>query len=470
MNVLLINPPKYNDKNYIREGRCMQPTSSWGSFWMPLSIAYTAALLRKNGHKVKIIDCQAENHNKFYLINIVELFQPTLIIINTGFPSIKGDIHTISFLKQSLPNVSTVAIGMYPTLIREKMLEKFIDIDYAVIGEPEWVVTNLARSIESKKKLRTVNGLIYRNGSSEIIFNDPQNFIENDINELPFPARDLLDNGAYRQVYSNKRFTHINIARGCPYKCTFCNAPAYYGNGFRKRNIESIILEIKECIDKFAIKTFIFWAEECTLDILFMSQLAEAIIENGISITWYARARVDNVNIDLLRKMKHAGCKGIGLGIESISDEIHDKTHKGITYNQIVEAINIAKKAEIKTTGHFVFGLPGDTETSAIESIRFARKSGLDLAQFYCAVPYPGTKYGDLAKENGWIESFDYSRYHLAESITKNESLSTEKIMKLRKKAYRLFYLRPRYLWNAIVIACKHKSLYPLFNFFRWVY
>ena len=446
----------------------MQLASSWGSLWMPLSLSYTAALLRQGGHIVKIIDCQAEDIDAIGMLKIVKLFNPSLAIFNTGFPSIKGDMFNASILKKSFPEIKTLAIGMYPTLLREKMFVEFRDLDFAIVGEPEWVTSKLAMALESHINLRNIYGLIFRE-NTEIIVNAPQNFRDNDMNELPFPARDLLNNEAYRQVYSNDKFTHINIARGCTYKCTFCNAPAYYGNQFRKRNIESIISEIEECVNKFGIKIFLFWAEEYTLENDFAEGLADAIINKDIHVTWYARARVDNISIKLLRKMKKAGCKGISLGIESINEEVHRRIYKGIKYEQIVTAINIAREAGIKTTGHFVFGLPGDTKDSALKTIQFAQKSGLDLAQFYCAVPYPGTKFGILAEENGWIQSIDYSRYHLSESISRNESLSSDQIRALRRKAYRRFYMKPQYFINALIIAWKHKSFNPVIEFLNWV-
>jgi radical SAM superfamily enzyme YgiQ (UPF0313 family) len=219
----------------------------------------------------------------------------------------------------------------------------------------------------------------------------------------------------------------------------------------------------------FDITTFLFWAEEYTLESEFAAQLADAIIGRGLQVSWYARARVDNVSKNLLQKMRRAGCKGISLGIESINEEVHRRVHKGIRFEQIVRAIGMAREAGIETTGHFVFGLPGDTEASGLETIRFAKESGLDLAQFYCAVPYPGTMFGTLAEENGWIQSIDYSRYHLSESISSNESLSSDQIQKLRKKAYRQFYLKPRYVINAITICWKHRSLVPVLDFLSWV-
>lgn len=467
MSVILINPPAHNNQTYIREGRCMQATSSWGSLWMPISLAYTAAYLRKYQIPVRLIDCQADNLNLDKLLDEVGTFNPKVVVINTGFPSIKGDILTLSTIKNSYPEISTVALGMYPTLLKSKMLEEYSEVDYGIVGEPEWVAKNLVTALENNLPLNSIRGLVYRN-NGRISVNESQVFEQNDINDLPFPARDLLNNGAYRHVARKELFTHINIARGCIYKCTFCNAPKYYGANFRKRDIESIISEISHCVNDFGIKMFVFWSEEYTLDSDFAENLADALIQSSLKITWFARARVDNVNIQVLTKMKASGCAGISLGIESSDANIHKLTKKGISIPQISKAINLCKEVGIKTTGHFVFGLPGDTYESASNTIRFAKTCGIDYAQFYCAVPYPGTKFGEEAAKKGWVTIHDYSKFQLAESVTANSTLNPDEIMHLRHKAYKEFYSQPRFWWESAVLSFRHRSITHLFDFSRW--
>lgn len=467
LKVTLLNPPAYNGKKYIREGRCMQPTASWGSLWMPLSLAYTASFLKKNGHDVELIDCQAENLNYKGLLERIARFSPSLVVVSTGFPSIKGDMQTAREIKRFEQNIKIVAFGMYPTLIRRRTLEEFTYVDFAVMGEPEWVVCNLVNSLENDQPLNQNKGLIFRDGAN-IIVNPIQDFRQNDLNDLPFPLRERRNNESYRLAGSNEKFTHINIARGCSYKCTFCNASNYNGNLFRKRSIESIIEEIEECITHYGIKSFVFWFEEYPQARELAGGISDAIIEKGFQINWFARSRVDNLSYELLLKMKESGCKGISLGIESSNQQVLDRVQKGITVKQIRNAIEMAKEVGISTTGHFIFGLPGETRESAEETIKFAKICGLDFAQFYCAVPYPNTVFGDFAKAKGWIHSEDLSKYHLSESVSRNEFLSSEEIVNLRRIAYRSFYLRPKYLWKAAKLSIINKSIGHVLNFRKW--
>lgn len=467
MKIILVSPPQHQGQNFIREGRCMQATSSWGSLWMPLSLASIAAFLRETGNQVKLIDCQASEMSRAELIDAIREFNPSLAVVNTGFPSIRGDLKTVIVIKEHTPNIKTIAIGMYPTLLKGETLKECKSLDFAVIGEPEWVVSNLANAIENDSPLEAIQGLVFRD-TEQIIKNSPQCFDENSIEELPFPARDLLNNDAYRHVADDKKFTHINIARGCPHSCSFCAAHYYYGRKFRKRSAGSIIAELKECVSKYGIKKFIFWSESFTLEREYGIQISDTIIENNLKITWYTRSRVDTLDIELLKKMKKAGCKGISIGIESPNNDILRTCKKHITVEQINNAIYMAKQVGVHVTGHFVFGLPGDDNESALESIRFARNSNLDFAQFYCAVPYPQTELWETATKNNWIESFDYSKYHLADSVMRNEKLSSKEIIRLRNRAFNTFYNRPRMLKNAALLAIKNKSFSPHLGFLEW--
>lgn len=467
LKILIINPPTFARQNYIREGRCMQATSSWGSLWMPLSLASTAAILRENNNSVQLIDCQAENMNTSQLLSAVNEFKPSVLVVNTGFPSIVGDMQTAAAIKKRFQNIKIVAIGMYPTLLKKKMLEQYQSIDYAVVGEPEWIVNDLVDATENDKPLSSLKGLVFRD-SLEIIENSPQCFDDNQIEDLPFPTRDLLKNDAYRHVSDNEKFTHVNIARGCPHNCTYCAAHHYYGKKIRKRSINSIIKELNECITKYQIRKFVFWSESFTLERDFGIQICDKIIQNNLEIAWYTRSRVDNLDLELLEKMKNAGCKGISIGIESPNNEILSACKKNITVDQINNAIQMANQVGIHITGHFVFGLPGDDYESAMETIKFACQSKLDFAQFYCAVPYPQTDLWKTAVKNNWIESCDYSRYHLADSVMRNESLSCKDIKNLRKKAFKSFYRKPDTITNAIKLVIKNKSVTPHIGFMKW--
>jgi len=480
MKILIINPPAYNKKDYIREGRCMQTKSSWAALWMPLSLAYTAAFLRQDGYNILLIDCIAEKINNKDLLELAEKFSPELIIVNTAFPSIKGDMETVSLIKNSFPSPSQIfsknlggrakiaIIGLYPTLLEKRSLKEFNQADFAVVGEPEWVVKNLSQALENDNPLEKINGLVYRR-DGEIKINLPQDLSKNDINQLPFPARDLLNNGAYCLPTNGEKFTLLSVGRGCPYNCSFCVANLYYGKKFRKREVDSIVNEIEECLNKYRIKNFLFWGESFSIDSVYGEKICDEIIKRNLKITWATASRVDTLNKQLLEKMKKAGCHLLSLGIESFNQKIIDLTHKNISLEQIEKAIALVKKAGINSMGHFIFGLPGETKKTAKKTIKWACQSSLNYAQFYCVVPYPKTELGRIAKENNWIKMNNFSQFDLTKSVMRNENLTAKEIKKLRDKAYFKFYFRPKMFFQTIKEVNSLKSFLSALNFLKWI-
>jgi radical SAM superfamily enzyme YgiQ (UPF0313 family) len=434
---------------------------------MPLTLSYIASLLKKNGHEVELIDGMAEKISLEKVVLETRKFKPSLIILNTAFPSITYDLTTASFIKRQIHQTKIAVIGMFPTLLKEKVLKEHDYIDFAIFGEPEWVVKGLAQSLENGKQFDEIDGLIFRK-RDKIIINEQQKFIKNKLEELPLPARDILKNEAYTHVSDNKNFTLLSINRGCPYSCSFCTAHHYYGKTVRKRSVKAIISEIHECVNKYNIKKFLFWGESFTLDNDYAMQICNEIIKYDLNIEWYTRSRVDTVNYDLLYKMKQAGCKGISYGIESINQKVLDRCNKGIEVSQIIHAIDMSKKAGLNVVGHFIFGLPGDNKESANETIRFAKTSGLDYAQFYGAVPYPQTELWELASKNNWVESADYSDFHLANTPMRNEYLNSKEIKQLRQNAIRSFYNKPKMYLKSLSLIIKRKSFSPVIGFFKW--
>ncbi len=468
MKVLLVNPPAYQNKDYIREGRCMQTKSSWAALWMPLSLSYMAALLRRAGHDVMLKDCIAEKLDHKAINSICSAYKPGLIFINTAFPSIKGDMESGRELKEASPGSKLAVFGLYPSLYEKKFMEEFPFADFAVMGEPEWVSEKLANALEKSGDLSQIDGLIWKKGD-EVSVNRQQDLSKNDPDYLPFPARDLLDNNAYILPVNLSRFTLLSVGRGCPYSCIYCVANIYYGKKFRKRSVMSVVDEIEECINVHGIKSFLFWGESFTLDPRYGEEICDEIIKRGLKIEWSTASRVDSLNPRLLEKMKRSGCMMLSLGIETLNQEVLDAAKKGARVEKAKEAVDMVKKAGIRSMGHFIFGLPKDDKKSAMKSIDFACNSGVDYAQFYCAIPYPKTELGAMAVEKGWVKAKDNSELDLTKSVMDNDFLSSDEIKKLRDRAYRRFYFRPKMVFQALSEINGVKALLSVLNFIGWI-
>ena len=149
--------------------------------------------------------------------------------------------------------------------------------------------------------------------------------------------------------------------------------------------------------------------------------------------------------------MKKAGCYELGFGIESGSQRVLNHIKKDITLDKVRKGIKIAKDAKLDVRGFFIIGHLTETREEVMETIRFANNCGLDIAQYMISTPYPGTElweqakqmYGDKFNEK---EMFNLTFFSPERVPFVSDKLTQKEVFALYKKAYRSFYLRPKYM------------------------
>jgi anaerobic magnesium-protoporphyrin IX monomethyl ester cyclase len=468
MNTYLLNPTLREQSRYIREGRCMQKAASWATAWPPVTLAALGALARRKG-AARLLDGNVEDVTFADLLRDVEAHKTDLVVINTGFPSIDSDMAVAERLKQALPEVKVAAFGVYFSLLEKEAMANHPFLDFAMVGEPEVTFAELLEALcDGAGTFEHIDGLAYRD-SGGIHLTAPRALIQ-DLDGLPYPDRDLLRNDSYRLPHNNAPYTLINSARGCPYRCTYCIVGPYFGNRVRRHSLDYILREMETCVDRYGIREFLFWEEVFTLDREYVMGLCREIRARGLSIKWAATTRVTSVEEEMLAAMKDAGCYLLGLGIESSSQKVLDLARKKQTLADTTRAVALCKKAGIKTMGHCIFGLPGETRETADRTIDYMVRLGLDYMQSYCAVPYPKTELGELARSKGWIRGVRWSQYDFGgDSIMDTDTLTRQEVSAFRRKAFRRFYLRPRYLVKNLLGTFSLRRLLRLSAFGGWM-
>ena len=180
-----------------------------------------------------------------------------------------------------------------------------------------------------------------------------------------------------------------------------------------------------------------------TLDNNRLSEICREIIKENLNIRWMCNSRVDSVTPGLLEEMKEAGCWLLSFGIESASQEILKKCKKEIALQQSRRAVEMARDVGIKTIGHFIFGLPGETKKTIERTIDFSLNLGLDFAEYYIATPFPGSKLFDI---NCAGAGTDWSKFEYSHAIFRRD------LEKERKRAYFKFYFRIKTMINMVNI------------------
>lgn len=175
---------------------------------------------------------------------------------------------------------------------------------------------------------------------------------------------------------------------------------------------------------------------------------------------------MDSVDYEMLKKFKDAGCWMISYGIESGDQEVLDSIKKGTTVEQAERAVNLTKKAGLSVIAHCIFGGPKETKKTIQKTIKFVKRIGVDFAQFYCTVPFPGSKLYEQAKEHNWINTNNWENFEQNYSILNTKNITAKKIMFFRRRAYLHFYFHPKRIYN---ILKKLKSKRAFLNFIRMV-
>ena len=433
--ILLIYPPS---PVLNREDRCQQPTTELIVIppLPPTDLMYLAAVAEKEGLEAFIRDYSQKGDFTADLRKI----QPDYVAANVATPTLENDLTVFKTVKEICPDCVTIAKGAAFLNRANDIMANHKNLDIVIIGEAEETL----REIVSGKSNHLISGIYYRE-DFHIKFTGKREFIEK-LDKLPFPARHLIDNKKYRRPDNNEVQAVIKVARGCPYHCFFCLATPVAGSRVRKRSPENILAEIKECVEKYNIRNFIFWSDIFNLDKEWVRDLCNKIIESGLEITWSANTRADTADLETAELMYEAGCSLVSIGVESGSQYILDKIGKKITPDDVRKTVKIFKQAHIKIYNYFVIGLPWDDEETIEDTIDFACELDSDFVSFYTAVPLPGTRFYNYASENGLFDektSFENAYFYPA---VDTHCLSKERVFELHKKAVRTFYLRPKYI------------------------
>jgi radical SAM superfamily enzyme YgiQ (UPF0313 family) len=410
----------------------------------PLGLLYIASLLKNDGHRVWVIDSIFSSTKD--LIKFVYEKEPALLGITVMSFSWEKAKAFLFKIKQHFPGLLTIVGGPFPTAWQERCLQECPSVDFVCIGEGEYVMQQLCSCLEGKRDLNKIKGLVWRNKSGRIINNGYAAPIEN-LDELPFPARELIDIRKYiPSIGYYKRLPNAAIvgSRGCSYNCLFCHTQTM-GSRTRYRGPINVMDEIKELINKYKVKDILFWDNNLTENKERIHLLCQEILRARIKIAWSGNTRADTVDAEILRMMKKSGCRRLLLGVESGVQKNLDVLRKKETLSQIKNTVRLCKSIGIEIFATFIFGIPGETYDEALRTIKFACRLNPEYAKFFTLGCHPGTDLYKNLKQYGTIWSFKDAQSHNNAGFVPF-TMEREELKELLDLAYRRFYLRRRYI------------------------
>ena len=421
-------------------------------FLPPLGLMYIASYASKHTkNEITILDCPLEKTSYDNLNDKIRQINPDLVGITAMTFTLIDVIKVAKKIKSINPNIKIILGGPHVNIYPEETMANE-EIDYIVLGEGEQPFVDLLENIGNTEKLKSVGGLVFRDGTN--IINTGRRAFIADLDQLPFPARELTKYQQYFSIIAQKNpTTTMFTSRGCPYNCLFCDRP-HLGKMFRARSADNVIAELEE-IKKLGIKEVFIYDDTFTIDRQRVIDICHKIIEKKIDINWDIRARVNTVDEELLMLMKKAGCERIHYGVEAGTEKILKVLRKGITIPMVKEAFRLTKKAGIEAAGYFMIGSPTETITDIRETIKLAKELFPDYVHFTVLTPFPATDlyYKGLSER---IIKTDYWR-----DFSKNpkpgfkppcweENFTRDELFKLLITTYQSYYLNPKYILKRI--------------------
>jgi len=420
----------------------------------PIYHAYAAAVLENAGIDVKVIDAVDREMSITNFVESVAKFKPDYVFLEISYPSYQVDKKTIRELKNKT-DVKIAVFGPDATARKDFLLGDCKEIDFVVFGEFDYTLLDLL----TKKDLTKIRG-IYHREKNKIKKNPPRELIQN-LDELPMPARHLYPKNSYQEpLYYTPQYL-IATSRGCPFGCSYCVYPqTISGRHFRKRSAKNIVDEMEYLVKKLRAKAINIDDDTFTVDTKRVKDICDEIIKRNLKITWDVYSSVNIQDIEMYQKMKKAGCEMIRFGVESANYLTQKNVNKNLSIEKIKKGFDLAEKQGLKTFGTFMFGLPGDTKESMEETIKLAIELNPFAVQFSYVVAYPGTSIYEEAKRKNWFTEENpqgFAGFFKPSILPYN--LKLKDLDGIINKAYRKFYLRPKYLLKMII---KSRSLQDL--------
>ncbi len=485
--VMLIFPPMI-DHAYM-EKQCE----------VPMGIASLAAFIRDE-YEVKLLDCIVEGYHSVrdrgkMLVEYglddasikerIAAYNPDVVGVTCLFSSQFGAVRRITKMaKEVNPDVVTVTGGTHPSFLSKDCLNTAPELDFIVIGEGELVFKDLLDRLRGGEDYSDIDGLAYReNGHARI--NEKTRLIE-DLDTLPFPARDLLPLDKYWKYAVPMAHTHkspknvpIATSRGCPFRCTFCSSCHHWGK-FRTRSVESVLAEMDELKYRYGVEELKFEDDNLTADKKRARALFQGMIDRGYNFHWntpngIAVWTLDDEIMDLIAA---SGAYELTLAIETGNQWVMDNIiKKPLKLEKVLPAAEAARKRGLLLRAYLIIGLPGETVEQIKDTFEIVKKAGIYKFAPFLYTPLPGSELYEKCIEMGLIDDdYDFETYNIYyKAPFKRDDISQQELMdwayvEYRNAQIRAFATHPIEYLRAHWFAFRSipRMTQKFVNFFRW--
>jgi anaerobic magnesium-protoporphyrin IX monomethyl ester cyclase len=453
MRLLLVVPRLFNsnDQSFV--------------YSFPLGLAYISAVLKQAGHEV---DCFNLSHYRGTVDELIaerlKAGHPYDYLLTGGIATDYNQIKKISAAVHQTEPRPGLIIGGGIISSEPELMFRALRLDYAVIGEGEETVCELLTCLAERGELSAVSGLGYQDADGKFVCTKPRSYIKG-IDALPWPDLEGLEYETYLDhmlpshenwydLYDRPRVYPIICSRSCPFLCTFCFHPL--GRKYRQRSVDSVMRELTDRVKKYRINIIAIYDDLFSNDRVWLAEFCRRIksflAELPWECKWFCQMRVIDVDEEVLKTMKDAGCYLVSYGFESYSPRVLKSMKKPITPQQIDRAIKLTLKQRISLQGNFIFGDLAETPQTVKETLdyfRANREAGLGLGFIN---PYPGSHiYQECVRRGVIKDKLDFISNHIFDAINMTETMNQRQYSRMW-----LAVLRAR-AWDRI--KCRQGSI-----------
>ncbi len=460
--VLLFNPP---GGLWSRgEPRCEGNLDEMAYFpTAPNNLAIIAAFLRQAGYECIIRDYPVETKGWAGYKQDLQRIRPGILFLNATSLTVRQDMRAFAIAREILGRFSfNVLLLPYLSLVDlDGIKQEYLrGMDIAIISESEAVLPGLIRFFRKEISLDEVRGILwFKEGLLQR--NPPVPLLDN-LDDIPFPERSLMRNQLYCRPDNGRPMASIMSARGCSSSCIFCSSSLFAQGRVRYRCIENIIAEMRQCVEDYGIRDFLFRADTFTLNREWLLEFCNRLAQELPGINWAANSRTDCFDEQIAEAMRRAGCYLVEFGIEAADDDSLRRMRKGVGIEAARRSLRIAQRFGIMSYGTFLIGFPWDNHASLQRIEQFILREPLDFMEVFIVQPVPGTELSQMLKCDGLLEHPPSdSHQDLSPSRIKGTLyLSYKELEAFRRRIHRIFYFRPRFIFKRILSLKSHTELF----------
>lgn len=417
MKVFLGNAPWYKEGHFgVRAGSRWPHLRPNADRYMPFPffMGYAAALLEKNHVDVRLVDGIAERITTDAFFKKIEEFDPDLILFEVSTPSYAEDTKVLKRARSQFGRAKIVLCGPHYDMFKPEFFDQAPEPDFVIEGEYEFALLELVQALSAGGGFDKIPGIFYRDETGRGCATGKRPLAE--LTEFPWPARHHLPMPNYHDNPTGMPEPTLQMwaSRGCPFQCIFCVWPQimYGGSKYRTRDPMDVVAEIRSCVDRYGMRSVYFDDDTFNIGRNRMFDFCDAYVDTGLAdVPWSIMARADTIDPEIWTRMRKAGLVALKFGVESGNQQVVRNSGKRLDLERVRESIRITKDLGIKSHLTFMFGLPGETQETVIETIQFAKELNPDSLQFSIATPFPGSRYFRDLDQKGFILSKNWNDY-----------------------------------------------------------